>query len=645
MRDIGSKSARVEPEKWGIKNPPKDGLASCIYVSAPKSVYCSFLELMQKGNVDEASLEAIRTLEKIRVVNADEKIKTLEPAGDELRLELIVHANLSEQSVVLQLEKFADGLGGSLLMEKVKVVGGLSFVPAILPRHKVKSLAEFSHLRALRSIPSLRLNRPVLLRSLNVGEVSLPEEPALNQDLKVCVFDGGLGGSSSIAPWVNEYVPSDVKSSHPKLLAHGGEVCSAYLFGPVGDLINPLPAPYTNVDIVRVVSPDDSDPDLFDVLSRIESVIKEGRYKYINLSLGPRLPIDDDEVHVWTSVLDDVLQDGECLATVAVGNDGDLHGELARIQPPGDMVNCLSVGACDTLSENWERSSYSCIGPGRSPGIVKPDGVIFGGSEKEPMQLYSPLSHDIVQTAGTSFAAPYALRVAAGIDAITDMELKPSTIKALMIHHARSNSKPLKHVGWGRMPLSPEEVVECKDDEAIIVYQGDLFPSQHVRIPVPLPEGLNCTWVHIKATFTFASMIDPEHPLHYTKGGLDVTFRANSYKFKQADQEHADTTSFFSDGKLYQGEAELREEAYKWETCLSRQQRFRHSTLVDPVFDVKFQDRERGGAVFRGSDRKSMPYSLVISVRAEGDNTIYNRVLQENQTLKAIGVRSRVSIK
>ncbi|MFH4189066.1 peptidase S8, partial [Acinetobacter baumannii] len=82
-----------------------------------------------------------------------------------------------------------------------------------------------------------------------------------------------------------------------------------------------LGSPYTSVDVVRVLSPEDEhDPDLFNVLTRIEAVLKEKKYKYINLSLGPQIAVDDDEVHVWTSVLDQYLQDGHCLATIAIGN-------------------------------------------------------------------------------------------------------------------------------------------------------------------------------------------------------------------------------------------------------------------------------------------------------------------------------------
>jgi hypothetical protein len=93
---------------------------------------------------------------------------------------------------------------------------------------------------------------------------------------------------------------------------------------------------------------------------------------------------------VWTSTLEEILAAGETLCTIAVGNDGHLPAQLNRIQPPADLVNGLSVGAATSLSEDWERCSYSCIGPGRSPGFVKPDGVAFGGNEDEPFSGIQP---------------------------------------------------------------------------------------------------------------------------------------------------------------------------------------------------------------------------------------------------------------
>lgn len=639
--DVGSKSMKVKPRKWAIKKHPEEGLASCIFVSGNKSKFEAMLNSLAYEQLPNVTQTLIRSIEKVSSYDAVEKIKSIEENTKKLRLEVVLHAEALNQKVFQSFTKYVESLNGQVDWSRSKSVGGLTFLPVSISKGLESDLAEFSHLRALRSVPKLRFNKPDTIRS-SINEIfDLPEYEPLNHDFKVCIFDGGLGTENIITPWVNELIPSDVTNSHPSLLAHGGEVCSTYLFGPFNAESKSFSSPYSNVDIVRVVSSEDTDPDLFDVLTRIENVLKDKKYKYVNLSLGPRLPVEDDDVHVWTSLIDSLLQDGHCLATVAVGNDGDLEGDSARIQPPSDMVNCFAVGSTSTSCENWNKAEYSCIGPGRSPGMVKPDGVIFGGSESELFKVYSPQTHSIIGTQGTSYSAPYALRVAAGIDAITDFELNTSAVKALMIHHADREDKEMHGVGWGKLPNSPEEVIECKDDEAIIVYQGELMPSQHLRIPIPIPVGADCKWIHLKATFCFNANVDPEHPLHYTKSGLVVTFRANEEKIKDG-AEHANTKTFFSLGNLYETEEELREDAHKWETCISKYHKFQKSTLSAPVFDVKYHARDKGGEF--GGDKVPLKYSLILSIRAEGEAETYNMVLQQNQTLQAVKVSNRVRV-
>ncbi|WP_417670861.1 S8 family peptidase [Pseudoalteromonas tetraodonis] len=560
IKDVGSRSVKVKPRKWAVKKHPVEGLASCIFVSGSLSKFEAMLNAVAHEHLPDVTQRLIRSIEQVSSFSALEKVKAIDESSQTLRLEVVLHAEATDRTVFQSFTEYAEALGGMVDWKRSKNVGGLTFLPVEISKGLESELAEFSHIRALRSVPKLRFNRPDAIRATLKESFTLPKYEQLNNKFKVCIFDGGIGSENVIKNWVQEHIPSCVQSSHPSFLAHGGEVCSTYLFGPLDPETKSFKAPYTNVDIVRVLSADDRDPDLFDVLTRIENVLKEKKYKYVNLSLGPRLPIDDDDVHVWTSVIDSLLQDGHCLATVAIGNDGELEGEDGRIQPPSDMVNCFSVGASTTDNIEWERAPYSCRGPGRSPGIVKPDGLMFGGSEGELFKVYSPLTHSIVGTQGTSYAAPYALRVAAGIDAITDFDLSPAAVRALMIHHAERGKQNVHDVGWGKLPNSPEEVIECKDDEAIIVYQGTLERSQHLRIPIPVPEGINCKWVHLKATFCFNAAVDPEHPLHYTRSGLVVTFRANKGKVKEG-AEHASTSDFFSLGSLYETEEELRDDA------------------------------------------------------------------------------------
>lgn len=642
MRDIGSKSLQVTPDKWGIQDPPQSGLSSCVYVAGTKAQYKNMLHELTNGEIEESILQLIRTIEEINLFEAEEKIKNLDGSNNVYRLEVVIHASSNENNIISAFNNYVSNLGGKSELEKVKNVGGLTFLPVTINRGSEKKLAEFSHLRVLRSIPKLRISKPNVIRDIIKDTVHLPKNFTLSEKFKVCVFDGGIGENHLLSGLINEIIPPDVKKSHPTYLSHGSEVCSTYLFGDYDTNNKKLDVPFTSVDIVRVISEDDnSDPDLFDVLTRIENTLAQRKYKYFNLSLGPQIAIEDDEVHVWTSVLDKYLQDGHCLAIVAIGNDGDLPENLGRIQPPSDMVNSLSVGAANSKAETWCRASYSCTGPGRSPGLVKPDGVIFGGSDEQPFYLYSPLVNSIVGTVGTSYSAPYAMRIAAGVDALTDFNLNPNTVKALLVHNAETNEHLQSEVGWGRFSHSPEEILECLEDEATIIFQGELLPNQHLRIPVTIPEGIDCTWVHLKATFCVNAITDPEHPLHYTRSGLDITFRANQ-KRSRDDQEHPDTKTFFSDKNLYNTEQELREDAYKWETTISRYQRFKLSTLDNPVFDVKYHAREQGASP--NGTTEPIKYSCILTIRTQGDSSLYNSILQQNQTLQAIKVQGRIQI-
>jgi hypothetical protein len=63
---------------------------------------------------------------------------------------------------------------------------------------------------------------------------------------------------------------------------------------------------------------------LYRTLDRIDQVLQENPHEFINLSVGPDLPIEDDEIHPWTALLDSWLADGKRLLTIAAGNNGNL---------------------------------------------------------------------------------------------------------------------------------------------------------------------------------------------------------------------------------------------------------------------------------------------------------------------------------
>ncbi len=358
-------------------------------------------------------------------------------------------------------------------------------------------------------------------------------------------------------------------------------------------------------------------------------MLQPRKYEFVNLSIGPDLPIEDHEVHVWTAVLDSLLSDGQTLTTVAVGNDGgkDHESANARVQVPSDCVNALAVGAATSQGDNWTRASYSCIGPGRSPGVVKPEVLNFGGSEEEPFFVLEPSLSNAIPDRGTSYAAPATLRMGMGIRAHFGNSLSALSIKTLLVHSSVPDKKLHVHeVGWGRVPQSLEAVVVCPEGEARIVYQGELTPGQYLRTPIPMPGGQLTGKVGLTATFCFACQTDPDDPSNYTRGGLDITFRPHCEKFDDSTS-HPKSKSFFRQSD-YDSEKELRRDAHKWETTLHRKHRFQSNTLKDPVFDVHYQTRESG----RATSGDKIRYALVITISAPKNRNLYDDIVRRYRT-------------
>lgn len=358
----------------------------------------------------------------------------------------------------------------------------------------------------------------------------------------------------------------------------------------------------------------------------VEQVLLSRQYQFINLSLGPDLPIEDTDVHAWTSVIDDLLSDGDTLMTVAIGNNGHLDRASgnARVQVPSDCVNALAVGAANGTEADWARAPYSAIGPGRSPGVVKPDLMAFGGNAGNYFHVLSPgkkvaLSPQL----GTSFASPYLLRSAVGIRAILGAELSPLAIKALLVHAADASAHDKLEVGWGKVPEDMMSIITCPEGVARIVYQGELKPGKYLRASLPLPVGGLSGSIRLKATFCYASPTDPQDAAAYTRAGLETVFRPNDEKIKDG-KANADTKGFF-DMKKYATEEERRSDMGKWETVLHGVKNMRGSSLKNPVFDIHYNARESG---HRANGAEKIRYALIITVEAPKHADLYNDILR-----------------
>lgn len=634
MEAIGSRPSNVKPEKWGKKRDPEPSPTTELFVSARREDFEAFAKNLPKLSVAAKSANDLFKVESFRAPTISDRVQKLRKKSNEPMLEVVLHTSgIPRPAHILEaFEAYAESLNLSPDLDRRFEVGGLCFLPVRSSRELIGDLSQFSFLRTLREMPTLRPLHPLIRTSTKAMPfpVTLPTAVPVDKQLRAAVFDGGISKEMHCTKFAHSHAPSGIGAAVDTYVDHGTAVTSAVLFGPLSKG-TPLSQPYGYVDHYRVLDDaSSSDPlELYDALTRIRDVLQSRKYNFINLSIGPALPIEDHDVHAWTAVLDSLLSDGEALTTIAVGNEGEqdhLSGN-ARVQVPSDSVNSLAVGAANSAGKKWLRASYSCIGPGRSPGLIKPEVVAFGGSSGEPFYVLDQSVSIATPDAGTSFASPFTLRMGMGVRAHFGPSLSSLAIKALLVHCSEPGDKlPVHEVGWGRVSQDIEQIVVCPDGEARVVYQGELTPGQYLRTPVPLPAGELEGKVALTATFCFACQIDANDPGNYTRGGLDITFRPHAEKFEE-DAMHPKSQSFFRRTD-YDSEKELRQDAHKWETTLHRSQKFLSKSLKDPVFDVHYQVREAG----KPTAGEKIKYALIVTVSAPKVKNLYDRIVQRYQT-------------
>lgn len=646
LESIGSRTVEVTPDAWTKKGEPKECTTTELFVAGKRRAFRSIIERTQEFEVQADEAADLTHIEQFTAFAPAERITSFGGPKDRF-FEVGIHLIPDEDPAVVQRPfiTFAEAAGLKVHADLEFTTGNLWFLPVEGGRGAIEKLAQFVFVRVIRPVPKLRGFRPILRTTGIALHCNLPVEQALSSEPRVAILDGGLPEHHPISPWLRNYRRLDESAADdPEGPDHGLGVTSAFLFGPIKPG-GTAQRPFAPVDHLRVLDDDakTEDPlELYRTLGFVEQVLLSRSYEFINLSLGPDLPVEDREVHAWTSVIDDLLSDGDTLMTVSVGNNGERDRESgnARVQVPSDCVNALAVGAADANDDGkWSRAAYSAVGPGRSPGVVKPDLVAFGGDPEKYFHVLTPGAKPTLgPQLGTSFAAPYLLRSAVGIRAILGADLSPLAIRALLVHAADPKGHDKTEVGWGKVPEEIMSVITCPDGVARVVYQGELKPGKYLRATLPLPTGGLTGNVRLKATFCYASPTDPQDAAAYTRAGLEVVFRPNDEKVKDG-KANAATKGFF-DLKKYATEQERRSDLGKWETVLHGDKTLRGSSLKNPVFDIHYNAREAGG---RATGAEKIRYALIISVEAPKHADLYNEILRAySKTL--VPIRPQVSL-
>ncbi|MFA0813809.1 S8 family peptidase [Microbulbifer epialgicus] len=624
VRSIGSKATEIKPDKWMRKGDPKRSPSTSFFIAGKIENFLNFERELLSFTKDSYAVQDLMKIWSFESIPAASKIKenqSSKPGYFEVGIQFIPGGTTDfiKQSFIAYARSLNFDIRDDLSIE----VSNLWFVPVVGAPNKAVELAQHSFVRVVRPMAPLRSFRP-LVRSLpGSSKAKLPSAPPLASDIRVAILDGGLPATHAIEPWLNEYRLSDSSArDYPGGTDHGLGVTSAFLFGPLPHDLE-APRPYSSIDHHRILDSDitEENPlELYRTLTHIEDILISRQYEFINISLGPDLPIDDDEIHPWTSLLDSYLADGETFLTVAAGNNGESDESLGlhRIQVPSDSVNAIAVGASDRSDTKWKKATYSASGPGRAPGRVKPDLLAFGGSHHQYFHvLNAELYPELIPHQGTSFSAPYLLRKAVGIRALLGHEITPLAIKALLINSAQRNEQDQSKIGWGKVIGEVDSLIQSPEGIAKILYQGELLPGKYLRVPVPIPKSGVSGMVTIKATCCFSSHVDPQDTSMYTKAGVEIAWIPKKSKDKE---------QFFQQVKKAT-EAELRRDAAKWEPVLHAEKRKNGRLLDEPAFQIHYMARN-SGANISSTRADSIKYAFLVTLEAPKHKEIFSDILE-----------------
>lgn len=632
LAHLGTRSKSITPRhRLRKRDPDKPMFTAELLVAGTPEEFKMLDQLLMTSQVKAMQLDLMR-IEDIGLMVAGDRIRALRPLSDgTLLLEAVLHAGEDDDDILSDFAQWTKMCNGRADLERTISIDSLSFMPVHIPASAVEHLAVFTHLRVLRSVQTLREEKSRLRSVTDMGAVSIPVGSPVTDAFRVAIFDAGLD-TTRVGDWATENIWPETAVTVPAYIAHGSAVTSAVLFGPVDLAAAELPRPFVPVDHFRIATPcDEKVPEMFDAVSRICEVLDRRQHHFINISVAPCETVHDDDVHLWTSVLERRLASGEVLATVAVGNHGELAKPHNRIQVPADLVNALAVGAATSRVGPVVRASKSCVGPGRSPGLVKPDGVAWG----ESLPLFDPISGTVALYDGTSFAGPVTLRAGVGAAALA-RDVSPMAARALLVHTSeRPKAGKIEEIGHGRFALDPFDLITCGDREAMVIYQGQLEPGKPIGAHLPWPDGVVQGKVKIRATLLFATSVDLAHPINYTRAGIEARLRRSP---------GGATVSFFSKSRLFgQTEQDMRADTHKWETMVSKEIGAEADTLNDPVLELIYRARDEGRPISR-TKVEPLPYVLVITVAAKQETDFYNRVRQRYPVLAPIQLRIGVSL-
>lgn len=619
------------------------------FVKCSKDNLDWFMNDLNIDSFTDTQINQLRSIEKIDILNAEEKTLGFNEKKEEYEVEIVLHPLKDKKTIALtKLNNYLEE--GSIVKE---YENGPIFILAKVKQENLLNISKYNFLRTIHPMREIDLPE---LRTFEGGNLPrIPKSKETNNKIKIGVFDGGANEENIyLKPYLKNY---DLASLPPteSTLQHGNAVCGTVLYGEINRYKNQeqLPVPKCTVESFRVLP----ESNLYTVIDNIECTVNSrDDIDIYNISFGPRGPILDDQINRFTYSLDKLALKNKIFC-IAVGNDGKVMKPFNRIQAPSDAVNCIGVGAYSKFDGEIYRAEYSCIGEGREGAKLKPDLLAFGGDERNLFQAISLDGANRLMTAGTSFSSPIVAGKVGEISQVSEA-LDPIMARTLLIHSAHKKLNNGEEEGFGILEDNIENIIKCSENKVTILYKGFIIPSRCIKLPIPLPDitnqtgTINFNWTI--CTLTDVSTLDSDL---YTNSCIEETFYPNSNMFsftkKGEKSVKADiinqqklvkdlekigykrSTNPVGDTAKRRNELQRRLD-YKWDTISRKTKVKKIDGVNNPFLIISALSRDEG-------DLRKVRFSVAITVEMKKYNgNMYDNILNKYKVLEPIQIEQQV---
>ncbi len=492
---------------------------------------------------------------------------------------------------------------------------------------------------------------PAIPVTSSASETDFPPIPHPTNEPTIGVIDTLFDTDVYFAEWVS--TQNRIPTGIPIKISdkcHATEICSIIVDGPT---LNPKLDDHCGRFRVRHfgVAPAGRFS-AFEIIKQIREIVQENQDIHVwNLSLGSAFEINPNFISPQAAALDQLQREFDVIFVVAGTNVPKEHeGKTDMLLgAPADSLNSLVVNALDM---HGKPASYTRIGPVLS-FFYKPDVCYYGGDGRTAETGIRVCNGFCLQyQEGTSFAAPWVARKLAYL--IEVMHIKREVAKALIIDSAAGwdkkqieKSERLRK-GYGMVPISISEILQCQDDEIRFVIYGTAEEWETYTFKLPVPVVNNKHPYFARATLAYFPSCDRNQGVDYTVTELDVYLGRTGDKDGKFKIISINGNSQSNDEKWGPFEEKARKEYRKWDNVKRIGERINPNARPKPLgnkqmwgIKIVSKDRRTDGS------KEKLTFGLVVTLKGmNGINRFddFVQACQRDWIVHKISIKNQIEI-